>query len=191
VTESAEQDGRIICDIGQLAELAPVSIMCFNCQGKITFVNNWHLQNFARSKRGKHDYIGKSIFDLPGIRNAGLAESIEEVFTGQGFQAENVYTSEFSGGQSGYQSVRAIPVNKDGRLVGGIVIREDVTRYVLSERKVIDSERKIKALLNASQDSAILVDPQGIFLALNNEAARRRGTTVELLLGDSLYDHLP
>lgn len=191
MSQADTTDDKIICDATQLAALAPVSIMCFNCQGEITFVNDWHLHNFARDKRSREEYLGTSIFDLPGIVSAGLAGHIEEVFNGEAIQLENVYTSEFSGGQSGYQTMRAIPVNRGGRLIGGIVIREDVTRYVLSEKKVIDSERKIKALLNATPDSAILVDPQGTFLALNNEAARRRGTTVRELMGKSLFDHLP
>jgi PAS domain S-box-containing protein len=188
--DKAPRDGPL-CDAGQLAELAPVSIMCFNCQGEITFVNDWHLHNFSKDKRSKEDYLGRSIFELPGIVSAGLAQTIEDVFNGQPIQAENIFTSEFSGGQSGYQTVRAIPIKRDGKLVGGVVIREDVTKYVLSEKKVIDSERKIKALLNASQESAILVDTQGVFLALNDEAARRRGSTVQELIGKSSYAYLP
>lgn len=188
--DSQDAKDKPLCDAAQLAELAPVSIMCFNCQGVITFINDWHLHNFARDKRTRDDYLGQSIFDLPGIVNAGLAEHIEDVLEGQTVQMENVYTAEFSGGHSGYQTVRAVPVHQDGKLIGGIVIREDVTRYVLSEKKVIDSERKIKALLNASMEAAILVDPQGLLLALNDEAARRRGSTVQELLGTSSYAFL-
>ncbi|MDR3640055.1 MAG: response regulator [Humidesulfovibrio sp.] len=179
-----------ICDASQLAELAPVSIMCFNSQGEITFVNDWHLRYFARNARGKEDYLGHSIFGLPGIASAGLTQQIEKVMNGQSIQAENIFTSEFSGGQSGYQTLRAIPIKKDSEFIGGIVIREDVTNDVLSEKKVIDSERMIKALLNASQESAILVDPQGVFLALNDEAARRRGSTVQELIGKSSFAFL-
>ncbi|OIO02409.1 MAG: hypothetical protein AUJ49_06180 [Desulfovibrionaceae bacterium CG1_02_65_16] len=180
-----------LCDASQLAEYAPVSIMCFNCQGEITFVNDWHLHHFARDRRTREDYIGRSIFELPGIVSSGLAQQVEEVFNGDTVQVENVFTSEFSGGQTGYQSMRAIPIKKEGRLIGGIVIREDVTKYVLSEKRVVDSERKIKALLNASRDAAILVDPGGGLLALNEEAARRRGNTVEALLGTSSSAFLP
>jgi len=108
-----------LCDASQLAELAPVSIMCFNCQGEITFVNDWHLHNFARDRRTREDYLGKSVFDLPGIVSSGLSGLVEEVFTGHTVQVENIFTSEFSGGQTGYQSMRAIPVMKEGRFIGG------------------------------------------------------------------------
>ncbi|ADU61141.1 MAG: response regulator [Proteobacteria bacterium] len=48
----------------------------------------------------------------------------------------------------------------------------------------------IEALLNATEDSGILIDLDGRFIALNNEAARRRNTTVEALIGKSLYAYL-
>ena len=100
-----DSEKKPLCDASELAELAPVSIMCFNCQGEITFVNDWHLHNFARDRRTREDYLGKSIFDLPGILSSGLAAKVEEVFTGHTVQAENIFTSEFSGGQPGYQSM--------------------------------------------------------------------------------------
>lgn len=180
----------IICDINELAQLAPLSIMCFNCEGRITFINDWHLRNFARDKKSRESYLGQLITNLPGIASSGLADQIEEVLHGEAFHAENIFTSEFSGGQSGYQSIRAIPVEKDGKVIGGIVMREDVTKFILSEKKLVDTERKVSTLINATEDSAILIDAEGTLLALNKEAARRRGSEVRDLIGKSLFDHL-
>ncbi len=180
-----------LCDAGQLAELAPVSIICFDNQGCVTFVNEWHLRNVARGRRTRADFLGKSIFELPGIVNAGLAERLKTVLDGHIVQAENIFTSEFSGGQAGYQSLRAIPIMRDGALAGGIIIREDVTKYVLAEKRVTDSERKLKALLNASRDAAILVDTRGRLLALNETAAKQRGGDALKLLGESSCAFLP
>ena len=181
----------IICDINELAQLAPLSIMCFNCEGRITFINDWHLKNFARDKKSRENYLGELITNLPGIVSSGLADQIEEVLHGEAFRSENVFTSEFSGGQSGYQSIRAIPVKKDGKVVGGIVMREDVTKFILSEKKLVDTERKVSTLINATEDSAILIDSEGTFLTMNKEAARRRCLEVKDLIGKSLFDYLP
>jgi PAS domain S-box-containing protein len=180
----------IICDINELAQLAPLSIMCFNCEGRITFINDWHLKNFARDKKSRESYLGELITNLPGIVSSGLASQIEEVLHGEAFHSENVFTSEFSGGQSGYQNIRAIPVEKDGKVMGGIVMREDVTKFILAEKKLVDTERKVSTLINATEDSAILIDAEGTFLALNNEAARRRGSDAKDLIGKSIFDHL-
>lgn len=185
------QKTDIICDINELAQLAPLSIMCFNCEGRITFINDWHLKNFARNRRTRESYLGELITNLPGIASSGLADRIEEVLHGNSFHTENVFTSEFSGGQSGYQSIRAIPVEKDERVIGGIVIREDITKFILAERKLVDTERKVSTLINAIEDSAILIDTNGTFLALNKEAARRRDLEVQDLLGKCVYDYLP
>ncbi|WP_196772840.1 PAS domain-containing sensor histidine kinase [Pseudodesulfovibrio alkaliphilus] len=48
----------------------------------------------------------------------------------------------------------------------------------------------IEALLNATEDSCILIDPEGRFVALNKEAARRRGSSVEALIGKNVFDFL-
>lgn len=113
-----------------------------------------------------------------------------EVYQGKVVQLERVFTNEFSGGQSGYQTIRAAPVIKDGRVCGAVLIRQDVTSWVESERRVKEERRRLRALLNATSDSAILIDPKGTFIALNAEAAKRRGKRVRDLLGACLFDHL-
>ncbi|MGE4505834.1 MAG: histidine kinase dimerization/phospho-acceptor domain-containing protein, partial [Desulfovibrionaceae bacterium] len=50
-----------------------------------------------------------------------------------------------------------------------------------------DNHATIQALLNATADAVILIDLQGTLLALNDEAARRRGSTKAGLLGANLY----
>jgi len=48
----------------------------------------------------------------------------------------------------------------------------------------------VEALLNATEDSCILIDLDGRLVALNREAARRRGSTVEALTGKNVFDFL-
>ncbi|MGE4298213.1 MAG: EAL domain-containing protein [Desulfovibrionaceae bacterium] len=60
----------------------------------------------------------------------------------------------------------------------------------LAQDALARSEELNRALLNASMDSAMLIDPEGRMLALNNHAAARRGGTVELLVGTNLYNTL-
>ena len=50
------------------------------------------------------------------------------------------------------------------------------------------SEESAHALMNASPESALLVDTSGIVLAANEIAAQRMRTTVEQLVGSSLFD---
>ncbi|WP_243438307.1 PAS domain-containing hybrid sensor histidine kinase/response regulator [Fundidesulfovibrio soli] len=183
-------DNGLPPEFKSLAKRAPVSIMHINKQGVVSYVNDWHLAHFARGMREKDYFIGKPLCSLPGIDSAGVAGSLAPVLQGQDILLERVYTPEFSGGQSGYQTIRATPLLKDGKLCGAVVIREDVTRWVEMERIAISEHNRLRDLLNATTDSAVLIDANGRFVALNDEAARRRSMTVEELLGKCIYKYL-
>lgn len=173
-----------------LAQNAPVSIMFANADGIIEFVNDWHLEHMARNRHDRSFFLGKNIIELPGIISSGIAEQLMDVYKGRVVNLERVFTAEFSGGHSGYQTIRAAPVIKEGKLRGAVLIRQDVTAWVDSEKRVKEEQRRMRALLNATTDSAILINPQGTFIALNAEAAKRRGRHIRELLGACVYDHL-
>ncbi len=182
--------GVLAADCEQILQFAPVSIMTFDAAGVITFVNDWHLDNFARKKRDREFFLGKKMHELPGIVSAGIAEDIRSILDGRAIHLEAVYTDECSGGQSAYQNIRGIPVIENGVVTGGIVIREDVTKLVLSQHLLSENQAIFKALLDATHDSIILSDLDGYILILNEEAARRRGQTVDALIGASLYRYM-
>jgi PAS domain S-box-containing protein len=175
----------------RIVQLAPVSIMCIDAAGIITFVNDWHLANFARGRHDREYFLGRNLLDLPGIVSSGIRDDIKEILAGRTIHLEAVYSDECSGGQSAYQNIRGIPVIENGVVTGGIIIREDVTKLVLSQQLLAENQAIFKALLDATRDSIILSDTDGYVQVLNGEAARRRGSTVEALLGASLYAHLP
>lgn len=120
-----------------LAAESPVSIMAFDGEGRVTFVNNWHLKTFAKSKYGPGFFVGKKITELPGLVRAGIAPELERVLKGETVFLEDVYFPEFTGGHSGYQSIKGMPVFKGDEFVGGILLREDV-----SQRKRAEEELK-------------------------------------------------
>ena len=68
-------------------------------------------------------------------------------------------------------------------------------RYALERKRVEErlreSEETALALLNAPTDSAILMDLEGNFIALNETAAKRLGSSVNELVGRFGYDLLP
>jgi PAS domain S-box-containing protein len=183
--------GMLTRNCEQILQHAPVSIMLIDAEGSITFVNDWHLSNFARGKRGRDFFLGRKLQDLPGIVSAGIAEDVRSVLAGRTIHLEAFYTDECSGGQSAYQNLRGIPILQDGQVVGGIVIREDVTKLVLSQHLLSENQAIFKALLDAPNDSIILSDLDGYILILNEEAARRRGQPVDTLIGSSIYKHMP
>ena len=177
----------IPAEFDTLAQKAPVSIMFVNHQGMICFVNDWHLQHFARGLHERSYFLGRSVFSLPGIVTSGVGEALRNVLSGQEILLERVFTSEFSGGHSGYQTIRAIGTCACGDAGGAVIIREDVTRWVELEKSCQVEHVRLRELLNASRDAAVLVNVHGRVVTLNDEAARRLGMTFQDLLGRSIY----
>lgn len=101
-----------------LAEECPISIMTFNQKGIVTFVNKWHLKTFAKLKHGPEFFIGKKITELPGLVSAKVIPDIEKVLQGESVVLEGVHFPEFTGGHSGYQSIKAVPTYKKKRSCG-------------------------------------------------------------------------
>jgi PAS domain S-box-containing protein len=121
-----------------LVEQAPVSIMGFDASGRVTYVNDYHLQTFAAGRHGSEFFLGRKIHELPGIVKAGIAEQIRMVLGGKPLTMANVHFPEFSGGHSGYQRIKAIPFFKDGNVSGGLLLRENATE-----------EKRMESLLKA------------------------------------------
>jgi PAS domain S-box-containing protein len=64
----------------------------------------------------------------------------------------------------------------------------DIADRKEAEEKLRQSEETNRALLNATTDSAMLLDLDGTFLAINEVAAKRLGKPVEGLVGTRAYD---
>jgi len=185
------ENGLCTAQFERIIQNAPVSIMYVDAKGTILFVNDWHLAHFARGRHGRDYFLGKNLLDLPSVVSAGIRDSLRKILTGQTVHLESVYSEECSGGQSAYQNIRGIPILTDGEVTGGIIIREDVTRLVLSQQSLAENQAIFKALLDATRDSIILSTPDGRIVLLNEEAAKRRDSTVAALIGASLYTGLP
>lgn len=68
---------------------------------------------------------------------------------------------------------------------------QDITDRKRAEEALRIREQKLRALLNAPTESAILVDTEGTILDINRIAAQRLGKSAKSLIGMSIYDYLP
>ena len=74
---------------------------------------------------------------------------------------------------------------------GVSVLLDDITRRKQGERALLESEATARALINSPTDSVMLIDDQGIILALNENAASRFEKRSDELVGITAYDLLP
>jgi PAS domain S-box-containing protein len=132
-----------------LAEKCPASIMLFNEQGRVDFVNDWHIEKFARNKLDKDYFLGRSVHEFPGLVNAGVDTEIARIFQGKSIEMEEVYFPEFAAGGSGWVSIRAVPVYQNGRIAGGILMRENITARKETEQALERAKQEAEAANHA------------------------------------------
>lgn len=153
-----------------LALAAPVSILTFDHEGTITFVNDWHMRMVDRGTT--HEYfLGKKVFDLPPVIYSGTSKKLRTVMDGKPVHMEDVHVPAYGGKKGGWYNVRLSPLVKDGVFSGGILILEDVTR-----RK--RTELELKMLIDNSPIPLLKVEQTekgGIIRSLNPVAAAMFG----------------
>jgi PAS domain S-box-containing protein len=81
--------------------------------------------------------------------------------------------------------------DESGRVISGIMVYQDITAHKLLQQELQQSEETASALINASPESALLVDTQGKVLAANEIAAQRLHTTVSQLIGSRAIEFFP
>ncbi len=78
--------------------------------------------------------------------------------------------------------------DESGRVISGVTVFQDITAHKRLQQELQESEETARALMNASPESALLVDTLGQVLAANEIAAQRLHTTVSQLIGTHAAD---
>jgi len=154
-----------------LALATPVSIITFDAEGTVNFVNDWHLRMLDKGLTSPEFYLGKKVYELPGLVRAGVADRLRPVLQGRAISLEDVHIPPFGPREEAWQNIRIAPLLVRDEVHGGILIREDVTR-----RK--QTERDLKLLIDSSPIALLKVektDAGRIIRSLNPEAAQMLG----------------
>ncbi len=104
----------------------------------------------------------------------------------------DTYTPTLYGGKGAYLWGSASPLfDSAGNRTGAIEVIRDISEHKQNEDLLIRSKGTLKTLLNAPKDTIALLDRQGKIIDINEEGARRLGSTIEKALGRCAYDLLP
>ena len=82
-------------------------------------------------------------------------------------------------------------LNSDGKVYRIAGIAQDITQAMEAEQALRYSDAMRTAMLNASTDAALMIDPGGTILEANTELALRFNSTIEDMLGTCIWDYIP
>lgn len=136
--------------------------------------------------------------DLIGVPGVELYQDVEQRqrmfarFMEQGYIPHTEFRMKKKDGSTVYTTGSGV-MHRDpqGNIVRTEGIFMDITERKRIEKALRTSEEQLHAFLNALQETAFLIDPQGIVLAANTTAAQRLGATVENFVGACVYDFMP
>jgi PAS domain S-box-containing protein len=171
-----------------LVEEAPISIMTFDAHGAIDFVNQYHLKAFGRNQLGKDFFLGRRITELPGLVRSGRSMELEPVLKGQPVDLDEVFIPEASQGFTGYQRIKAVPLFKDSEVMGGILLREDITESRRMAAAMEEQAAHYRAIINTTKDGFWVADAEGRILEMNDVACGMTGYSREELLDMKIQD---
>jgi len=85
----------------------------------------------------------------------------------------------------------SVPIRKNDSLAGTVVVFRDISERKEAEQALRESRATARGLLDATQESLLLLDKEGIIIAVNQTAARRHQRTPEEITGSNRFDLLP
>ena len=168
-----------------LVDNLPLSIMTFDRHGRVTFVNRFHLEHFAKGRLDAAFFLGRRVMELPGLVSAGLGQALAMLLEGFPVTLESVFVPQLAGGGSAWQSIKGIPWFEDGRVSGGILIREDVTQRREAEEALRSSEEHLRIIADNTYDWEYWRGPDGRYVWVSPASEHITGLPPEVFVGDS------
>lgn len=136
--------------------------------------------------------IGDSLVDSMTVEEdrAGAKKTIDRALAG-----EQVTIEEYSGEDARVRLVFEISHNPvrdaGGAIIGVAIFARDITQRRKAELALRESEATAKALIDATTESALLIEETGTVLAANKVTAQRIGSTVDDIIGRDVYSIIP
>lgn len=147
---------------------APIAVFSMDQQGRMT-----------AASPAAHDITGYGHEQLTGMdfRRLVLEEDLPAAGAAfaralQGEQQNLTVRVHHRDGSSREVAVTAVPVWADGELLGVAVLAEDITERVAAERRLRDSEQRLRAMFDSSIDGILVMDDEDRVVEANRAASR-------------------
>ncbi|MDY0361312.1 MAG: PAS domain S-box protein [Desulforegulaceae bacterium] len=81
--------------------------------------------------------------------------------------------------------------DNEGNYEGSFAVITDITELKQLTLEIAEREEQIRALINATRDSVIMIDSKGFIITANKIAAKRFGFTPKEFIGKKIFDLFP
>lgn len=168
--------------LNTILDSEPECVMVLAADGSTIQINQAGLALFEVKSLAELGSQSLLNFVLPSHREA-FSEMLRRVLAGENANFE--FNVQGSHGTRCWIDTKATPLrNASGAVVSLLAVARDTT----ARRQ---AEATTRALIDATQESAMLLDPAGVVLATNEIAAQRLGTSSKDLLGQNFFALLP
>ncbi|HEX2621350.1 MAG TPA: PAS domain S-box protein [Phototrophicaceae bacterium] len=140
----------------------------------------------------QEEALGKDDFDFfPHDRAAQWLEEHRSIMQSGVPVLDEEFFQPWYEGRRRWIVASTIPLHDErGEVIGLVGINRDISAYKIAEEIARRSEAHLRALLDATNDAAFLLSPDGILLTLNKALAAARNSTIEALIGQNVFDEI-
>jgi len=140
----------------------------------------------------QEDALGKTDFEIFPKKVADQIVSVDRKVMSSGrMQTYEEEVPHPDGTLRQYLTTKVPLFNDEGNVYGICGLATDITERKRVEESLRESRATARGLLDATQESLLLLDSEGIIVAVNQTAARRHQRTPEDLTGTNRFDILP
>jgi len=160
----------------------PIGIIRLDTEMRIQYENP-ELTRIIGLPKGKLESrtVGKDIRELPGVKEAGLVETLNDLQKGKDIFIEFVFTSIYE--KKTFLRAVGCSIREKNQLIGSVLLLEDITERKKAERALRDSGKLFRSVVEHSHDGIFIVDTNYRFIYVNNELCQILGYPSKEIIG--------
>ncbi len=158
---------------------APVGIWLVDQEQKPVIVNQYFKDNTG---------MGTGVCSLTEEESAYCIMTNEEAFKKERLQQYEQELTFKDGKKHVIQTMKTRLLDEDGNVLGVLGLGVDITERKKMEEELIKSEKKFRTYIDKAPVGVFVVNREGEFLEVNEEACRMRGYTKKELLNSNITD---
>lgn len=139
------------------------------------------------------ELVGKYFYDLGILHPEDLNDALEDslsALTGKVIHS-TIYRFIAKDSSIKFGELSRIPLKRKGTVTELITVARDITERIERERMIREGRETAQVLLDASNDTSLLLDTAGNVIAVNEAAALRFGKSARELQGANIFQKMP